>query len=314
MPRPHRSVRLRLFRLLDAAAGYLTSGLLRLLRLTNRHAVTNMFGAIARTIGPWWPEQQVARNQLKAAFPEKSDAEIETILRGVWDNLGRVAAEFAHLDRIKTYNAETPGPADIEYSPETLERFHALRLDGKPALLFTAHLANWELSAQVAKTYNLDTIVLYRRPNLGAVADAVTRIRAGSMGELMATGLDAPVRLAHELMAGRHVAMLVDQYYDRGVDVTFFGRPTRANPLIARLARQVEAPIHGARIVRLPGDKFRVELTEEIAPARDASGNVDITGTMQKITDVIEGWVREHPEQWLWLHRRWRAPTTDRPA
>ena len=98
----------------------------------------------------------------------------------------------------------------------------------------------------------------------------------------------------------------VDQYYVRGVEVTFFGQRTRANPLIARLARQVECPIHGTRIVRLPGGRFRADITDEIPPARDADGRIDIAGTMQAITDVIESWVREHPEQWLWLHRRWR--------
>lgn len=311
MPSRHRSLRLRLFGLADAAAGLLTAGLLRLLRLTDRKRMANLCAAVLRTVGPWLPEHKTGRDQLKMAFPEKSDAEVEAILRGVWDNLGRVAAEFAHLDRIRAYDPQVPGPVDIEYSQDTYDRFHALRLDGKPGLLFTAHLANWELSAQVANTYKLDLVVLYRRPNLGAAADAVTQIRAGSMGELMATGLEAPVRLAHALEAGHHVAMLVDQYYTRGVDVTFFGRRTRANPLIARLARQVECPIHGARMVRLPSGKFRIDVTPEIVPARDADGRIDIAGTTQKITDVLEGWVREYPDQWLWLHRRWRNDPTD---
>jgi KDO2-lipid IV(A) lauroyltransferase len=100
--------------------------------------------------------------------------------------------------------------------------------------------------------------------------------------------------------------MLVDQYFVRGVDVTFFGRTTKANPLIARLAQHFNCPIHGTRIIRLPGNKFWGEVTEEIEPARDANGAIDIQGTMQIITNVIEGWVREYPEQWLWLHRRWR--------
>jgi KDO2-lipid IV(A) lauroyltransferase len=100
--------------------------------------------------------------------------------------------------------------------------------------------------------------------------------------------------------------MLVDQYLTNGVDVTFFGRKTKANPTLARLVRQVECPIHGVRIIRLPNHRFRAELSEEVKPARDASGQIDIQGTMQAVTSVIEGWVREYPEQWLWLHRRWR--------
>jgi KDO2-lipid IV(A) lauroyltransferase len=88
--------------------------------------------------------------------------------------------------------------------------------------------------------------------------------------------------------------------------VTFFGRKTRANPLLARIARYVECPIHGVRIIRLPGGRFRAQLTEEVVPARDDKGEIDVAITTQKITAIIEGWVREHPDQWLWLHRRWR--------
>ena len=106
--------------------------------------------------------------------------------------------------------------------------------------------------------------------------------------------------------------MLVDQYYVRGVEVTFFGRRTMANPLLARLARHFDSPIHGTRVIRLPGHRFRGELTDAIAPARDAEGKIDIAGTMQIITGVVEGWIREHPEQWLWQHRRWRPQDVKR--
>jgi len=108
------------------------------------------------------------------------------------------------------------------------------------------------------------------------------------------------------LEEGRHVGMLVDQHFTKGVEVTFFGRKCSANPLLASLARKIECPIHGVRVVRLPGHRFGAEITEALPPVRDAEGRVDVAGTMQAITDVVEAWVREHPEQWLWLHRRWR--------
>jgi KDO2-lipid IV(A) lauroyltransferase len=133
------------------------------------------------------------------------------------------------------------------------------------------------------------------------------------MGALISTGLDAPVKLADALRRGLHVGMLVDQYFVRGVEVTFFGQRTMANPLLARLAQHFDCPIHGTRMIRLPGNRFRAEISPAIEPARDAQGKVDIAATTQIIMTVIEGWVREHPEQWLWLHRRWR-PEDHRPA
>lgn len=86
----------------------------------------------------------------------------------------------------------------------------------------------------------------------------------------------------------------------------FFGRPCKVNPMLARLARKYDCPIHGSRAIRLPDGRLRLEVTEPLKLPRDADGKVDVTATMQLITWVVEGWVREHPEQWLWLHRRWR--------
>jgi len=292
-------------RLGDATLGFLTVHALRAIRLFNPKVMANVSGAVLRTVGPWLPEHRVGRANLVAAFPEKSPAEIETILRGVWDNLGRVAAEFAHIDRLWDYHREH-GRGRILDSDETETIALRIRDDGQPALVFAAHLANWELAAVGPHAYGMDTTVLYRRPNVPAISDAVIEMRSGCMGTLIPTSMDAPVKLAAALQRGSHVAMLVDQYAVQGVPVTFFGRRTRANALIARLARQIECPIHGLRVVRHPGDRFQLIVTEAIEPPRDAEGKIDVERTMQVITDVVEGWVREHPEQWLWLHRRWR--------
>jgi len=75
---------------------------------------------------------------------------------------------------------------------------------------------------------------------------------------------------------------------------------------IARLARHIDCPIHGIHVVRYPGDRFQLRVTEALEAPRDENGKIDVERTMQAITDVVEGWVREHPDQWLWVHRRWR--------
>jgi KDO2-lipid IV(A) lauroyltransferase len=292
--------------LADAAVGALTTGLLRSTRYFDPIKTANLFGRVSRVIGRRLREDKIGRANLTAAFPEKSPEEIETILAGVWDNLGRVGAEFAHLDHIWEHDPAHPEDSRIEIEQRTHELFAQLRLDGKPALIFASHLGNWELPALAAVAHGLDAAILYRRPNIASADRAVERIRAVSMGTLIPAGRDAPLKLAEALQRGRHVAMLVDQYLTNGVEVTFFGRKTKANPMMARLLRQVECPIHGVRIIRLPGHRFRAELSEEVTPVRDADGKIDIQGTMQAITSVVEGWIREYPDQWLWLHRRWR--------
>jgi KDO2-lipid IV(A) lauroyltransferase len=290
----------------EAAVGAVTIGLLRTTRYFDPIKTANLFGRITRFIGPMTREQRIARANLAAAFPEKSAEEIETILKGVWDNLGRLGAEFAHIDHIWEHDRARPEDSRIEIEERTHELFAQLRLDGKPALIFASHLGNWELPALAAVAHGLDAATLYRRPNISSANRIIEEMRAVKMGTLIPAGRDAPLRLADALQKGQHVAMLVDQYFTNGVDVTFFGRKTKANPTLARLLRQIECPIHGVRIIRLPGHRFRAELSEEVKPVRDAEGKIDVQGTMQAITSVIEGWIREYPDQWLWLHRRWR--------
>jgi KDO2-lipid IV(A) lauroyltransferase len=289
----------------NALIGFLGVHMLRAAHLVPLGVMSKASGALLRTLGPLLREHRIGRAQLTAAFPEKSPEEVERILRGAWDNLGRVVAEFAHIDQLWDYD-RLQGSGRIMRSDDSEKIAIRLRDDGKPALVFAAHVGNWELPAIAARMYGLDTTVLYRRPNVKAVADEVVEMRASCMGKLLPTTMDAPVKLADALKRGSHVAMLVDQWYGSGVPVTFLGRKTLANQTIARLARHFECPIHGIRSVRHPDGRLQVHVTEAIEPKRDAEGKIDVDGTMQVITSVVESWVREHPEQWLWLHRRWR--------
>ena len=116
----------------------------------------------------------------------------------------------------------------------------------------------------LAAADGLDTLVLYRRPNLQAVADVIIGIREKHMGEMVPTSSGRPMRLARGLAANRHVAILVDQHYVRGVEVTFFGRRCMANPLVAVLARETECAIHGTRVIRLPNGRFMADFTEPV--------------------------------------------------
>jgi KDO2-lipid IV(A) lauroyltransferase len=291
----------------DATVGGLTIAMLSAARAFDPDKTARFFGRASRFIGKRLREDRIGRENLKAAFPEKSPEEIERILDGVWDNLGRIGAEFAHLDHIWDYDPDHPDKdSRVEFTQRTKELFDQIRDDGKPALIFACHLGNWELPALAAVAHGLDAAILFRRPNSEAADRAIERTRAINMGTLIPAGRDAPLRLAQALQEGKHVAMLVDQYLTNGVEVTFFGRKTTANPMLARLRRQVDCPIHGTRIIRLPNNRFRAELSEEVKPVFDAAGQIDVQGTMQAVTNVVEGWVREYPDQWLWLHRRWR--------
>ncbi|QCI69004.1 lipid A biosynthesis lauroyl acyltransferase [Phreatobacter stygius] len=289
---------------LDWVVGMIVLAGLKLVRSLGPDRASDLGGFVAQRIGRFIKANRIGHANLKAAFPEKSEAEIQAILRGVWDNLGRTACEYACMDDLWDFDPTRPNEGRVVTDDVPL--YEALRDDGKPAIFFAAHLGNWEMPAVAAAAHGLDMTALYRMPNNRFVARAIQKIRGRTMGKMVASGGAGVLQLARELERDNHIGMLIDQHLARGVDVTFFGRPAKANPTAAKLAREFDCPVHGARVIRLPNNRFRLEATEEIVLPRDAEGRIDVKASMQVMTDVVEAWVREHPEQWLWLHRRWR--------
>jgi Kdo2-lipid IVA lauroyltransferase/acyltransferase len=287
-------------RLLSRLAAWLVSWL----RRGDPDRASDRWGAFARRIGPFLPANRIGRDNLRAAFPEKDPAWIEATLGETWENLGRVIGEYVHLGRIWDYDPDHPDAGRIETDAAPL--LVAVRDDGLPALCFAAHLGNWELPAVAVHQHGVPSAVVYRMPNNRAIAGEIVKIRGGLMGRLIRTRAEAAFEMAGALDAGLHLGMLVDQHFSRGVDVTFFGRTCKANPTIARLARQYDCPVVGVRVIRLPGHRFRISAIGPITLPRDAQGRVDVQPATQMMTDIIESWIREHPGQWLWFHRRWR--------
>ena len=285
----------------------LVRGLFALARALGPERSSDVGAFLTRTFGQYLKQNRIALKNVRAAFPEKSEAEVVAIVRTAWSNLGRTAAEYPHLATIFDFDPDATVPGRIEVDKESIARFVELMEDGKGALLFSAHLGNWELPAVCAARFGLETTAIFRPPNDPATARLVAEIRSGTMGGLAAsTGAGAAYSIANVLEEGGHLGQLIDQHFSRGVVVDFMGRPALTNPLMAKLARHYEVPVHGARVIRLHGHRFRLEITPALDLPRDSEGQIDVKAATQAMTKVVEGWVREYPEQWLWMHRRWR--------
>jgi len=271
------------------------------LRLLGPDRASNLGAWLAPKIGPLLPHHRFAMENLRLAFPEKSEAERAAISRESWANLGRTVCEYPHLDVL--YDGDG---LRVESHEATKARLAEMQAGGRPVLIFGAHLANWELPAVIGHAFGQRAAILYRTPNNPFIAADIVKMREPIMGTLIPAGIAAPIRMAEALDSGINLGMLVDQRFGRGPRVPFFGHPVAANPFIARLARRFEAPVHGMRAIRLPNNRFSLELTEALDLPRDAKGKVDTDAATAMINQVIEGWVREHPGQWLWMHRRWR--------
>ncbi len=281
---------------IEAAAALLVYTVFRLLPLDGASALG---GWLARTVGPWLPLSRRAVRNLSNAYPDKSPAEIDAIVRAMWDNLGRVAAEYPHLAEIDVYDpngrVETTGG---EYVDE-------MREDGAAGIFFSGHIANWEIVSLGATQRGVPLDRVYREANNRLVEWLYRHGRAAVEGALIPKGAAGARLLLKSLRAGKHLGMLVDQKMNDGIPAPFFGREVMTAPALAELALRFDCPVVPARVVRLEGARFRLEIGPPMTLARTGDHHADVVAIMTQVNALIEKWVREAPEQWLWLHNRW---------
>jgi len=279
-------------------------GFLNFLKIFPADGAIRFADWLVRKIGPRMPRHKLMLVNLRNAFPEKSDAEIEEIALGSWGNMGRLAAEYVFLDRLFDFDPERSEPGRIEVSGIPL--FLDLRDNPRPFIVFTGHTGNFELLPVAGAAFGLHVTVLFRPPNNPYVAQKVFDFRSARMGKLVPSHAGSSFTLARQLEAGQGVGVLVDQKFRKGLKTKFFGIDVTTNPLVPKLVRQFDCEVYPARCIRLPGNRYRLEIEPKFEIPRDSKGNLDLTAMAQMLNDKVESWVRQYPEQWLWYHDRWK--------
>jgi len=206
-------------------------------------------------------------------------------------------------DLVASFEPDRPSGGVIEHSG--IEDVYRLRDGGKAGIIFGAHYGTWELSAAIGRSLGVPITALYRPPRNPFVGAELER-RRYFVDKLVASGRGAALQVAGALMRGSHIGVIIDQRISEGPLIPFFGRPAHSNPIVGLLARHFECPVHGARSIRLPGGRFHAEFSPPLELPRDQKGRVDADATNRLVHGMVESWVRERPEQWLWVHDRWR--------
>jgi KDO2-lipid IV(A) lauroyltransferase len=273
------------------------------LRLLPVDRALNFADRVARRIGPWIGRHNVAVANLRKAYPQKSDREIQAIASDMWGNMARLAAEYVFLDALFDYDPKATKPGRVEV--RGVDHFVEIAGEQKPHIIFTGHLGNFELLPVAAATFGMNITALFRPPNNPYLADYILSTRRSTMGALLPSSTGASFALAAILENGGNIGVLVDQKFSGGVETTFFGRPCESNRVLGTLARHYDCDVYPARCMRLPGNRFRLEIEDKLALPRTPDGSVDVRATTQLLNDVVERWVREDPGQWMWFHKRW---------
>ena len=295
-----RSPGARLWRrlIVHPAQALIAHGVFHFARLLPLDVASALGGWLGRVVGPRLTITRRARRNLERAFPSMSAPEIETVIRDMWDNLGRTIFEFPNLHAIR-FSGD-----DRRVEVVGGEHIDALRDDGKPGIFFSAHMANWETAALSVTHRGLPIHLIYRAPNNRWV-ERLFQHRWPGGGELIPKGA-AGARRALKLMGeGGHLGMLVDQKMNDGIPVPFFGRDAMTAPALAQFALKFDCPVIPTRVERLGGARFRITHLPPLVPPRSGDRHADIAAMMAEVNAILEGWIRERPEQWLWLHGRW---------
>ena len=277
-------------------------GAIALSRALGVETASNLGGAVMRTVGPLLGGSRVADDNLRLALPDLDQAERARIVRASWDNLGRTAAELPHLDRLGPTSA---GPG---WEIEGDGHLRGLADSGGPAILFSGHLANWEIIGPVAASLGIPLAGFYRAAS-NPLADALIqdlrrKARRGDVRMFAKGAAGAREAMAH-LRDGGFLGMMMDQKMNDGIAVEFFGRPAMTAPALAHLALRYGCPVLPIHARRIGPARFRVICEAPLAlpqAASRADGAYELTLAVNR---TLERWIRAAPESWLWPHRRW---------
>ncbi|HEY4587194.1 MAG TPA: lipid A biosynthesis acyltransferase [Brevundimonas sp.] len=279
---------------LEAAAFQALFGFLRLLGVER---ASGFGGRLLRTLGPLTGTHKTVTRNLRIAFPDMDEDERNRLAVDQWEQTGRTFAELAVMDRL------TPESGRIDLVG--MERLHAIRDSGKPVVLISGHLANFEVMAAVIMAAGVPCQVTYRAAN-NPYVDALIRQSRERYGiKLFAPKGDGTRELMAGMKRGESIALLVDQKYSQGPEVEFFGQPVNASPGAARMALKFGTVMQPLSVVRLPGVRFRVTAHEPIAVPDTGDKAADVRAGVQAANRFVEDRVREHPVDWFWVHKRW---------
>jgi KDO2-lipid IV(A) lauroyltransferase len=253
---------------------------------------------------------RTAVDNLLQAFPGMPPAEAEALATRVYEHFGRATVEVALGDRLLK-----PSTIADHILFRNEEYLRGVLAGGKGAIFVTAHFGPWEMFGIVARSRGISLTSVYRPVKNPYIDRHMLRYRA-SHGQILIPKYGAAPALLRVLRRGGYIALLADQHAkDAGLWVPFFGRPASTTPAPAILALRTGAPIVTGYVRRLPGlYRFEVFCDEPLFVRPSGDRSADVLNATIEINRRLEGYIRQAPEQWLWMHRRWRSPSAARPA
>lgn len=266
----------------------------------NIDKASNDGSALMRRLGPISSSHKTARRNIRLAFPKTTTTEEEEILDAMWDNLGRLGGELPHLGNFGYFTENSRVKIN---GLDILDRYLEA---GKGAVFASGHFANWEVMPAVIVQRGIDCQVTYREMNNAKIDKTIVEARAAYGVKLFAPkGREGGMRLMRILARGGSIALMNDQKYNTGIMSPFFGHNCMTNDAAVRLAHRFKVPIQTMTVKRMGGAHFEVDVQEPMLLDYEKPLEEIVGAGVDTINKFIENKIREAPEQWFWVHKRW---------
>jgi KDO2-lipid IV(A) lauroyltransferase len=301
MSKPRQSLGQDLAWRLEALGYDLFIGLVRLLGVD---AASAFGGWLLKRVGPLTGAHKTARRNLRLCFPDKDDAWHEAMLAAQWENVGRLSAEFPLMDKL------VPSTGRVELVNG--ERLAQIKASGVPVVFVSGHLSNWEVMPAAIIDSGVICEMTYRAANNPYIDKRWKESRARYGVQLFAPkGGDGSRELLAGMNRGASVALMNDQKFNSGVAGTFFGHLVHTAPAPTRLALRFGTVLQPMSVQRLKGARFRAVVHDPIEVPSTGDRTADIKAGVDAVNAFMEARIRERPQEWFWVHKRWANEVYD---
>ena len=252
-------------------------------------------GKFASLIGPKLGVTKKAYNNIKNVMPEKNENEIKNIIKDMWENLGKVLGEYPHLSKLdpeKNNKIQVYGKKNLLLIKRTKT----------PAIFFSGHLANWEISPIASIKNGVPVLSIFRRPNNPIVNFLIKYLRSNL--PMAPKGKEGAKQLIYSLRKGRSIGLVIDQKMNDGIKVPFFNKPAMTSDALAQLCLRIKSLVVPVEVERIKNTNFKITFHNPLKIIKKGKKKTPLE-IMTEVNLIMEKWIRKNPGQWLWLHKRW---------
>ena len=254
-------------------------------------------GKLFELVGPFFRSKKIIFSNLKRAFPNSDDDKLNDISKAMWNNYGRVFAEYLFIKKFRNKKLEK------NITVEGKEILMNIKKDNKQVIFISGHFSNFELMAMQIEMVGIKLAAIYRPLNNIFLNSIMEKIRKKYICQnQIKKGLGGLKQLIKLTKNGYSTALMIDQRVTEGIKSNFFNQKAFTTSIPAQLIKRFDIEVVPVSIKRYENTKFKIKINKPINFSKESS----IQNITDKLNIVLEEMIINNPEQWIWTHNRWK--------